>query len=221
MKTKTLVIAIILACIGLFAVLIAACAGVFFLAYKNTDVALSPKIDALFAAIDNDTFSKTYLTETTPEFREAISKEKYEQIGLAVKARLGSLQSKTLMQFNASQFNAHSYMAVNYSASFQKGSGTIRAQFKSVDGEWRLVSFYVDSPEFLKDMATQKCPYCGAPNTATARFCSDCGKSIGEHDANKPPMTNSGMKTNDPTSRDANKSTSTRGRKQSNKHLPD
>ena len=56
---------------------IAACAGFFFFAFKDMDAAVSPKIDALFAAIDDGTFGDTYGTETTPELRAATSQKEW------------------------------------------------------------------------------------------------------------------------------------------------
>ena len=74
MKTRTIVIGIILGCGGLFVVMVAACAGLLFLGFRTTDAAFSPKIDALFAAIDNGTFKDAYYaTQTTPEYREGVS----------------------------------------------------------------------------------------------------------------------------------------------------
>jgi hypothetical protein len=146
MKTKTIVITVILGCCGLFVVAVAVCGGAFYFIYKNADADVSPQIDRLFAAIDNGTFGDAYLTDTTPEMRAVVSKEKWEQIGKAVKSRLGRLQSKTLTQFNAKYLNADSFLSVAYSATFNKGNGQIRAQFKSVNSQWRLLSIYIDSP---------------------------------------------------------------------------
>ena len=82
MKTRSLVLLIVLGCGGLFAVMVAICAGAFFFAFKSTDAAVSPKVNALFAKIDDGTFGGAYATETSPELRAALSKEKWEQIGL-------------------------------------------------------------------------------------------------------------------------------------------
>ena len=58
-----------------------ACGGFFYYMYKSMDQEISPKIDALFAAIDEGTFGNTYTTETTPEMRQATSKEDYLKLG--------------------------------------------------------------------------------------------------------------------------------------------
>jgi hypothetical protein len=178
MKTRTIVIIVFLACGGLFAVLIAAVAAFFFLGFTHTDADLSPRIDAMFAAMENDTFGETYATETAPELRAGQSREQYEQVGRMVKARLGGLRSKKLTQWNVRYFNADAFADVAYAATFEKGPGTIQARFKKVNGQWRIVSFKVDSPEFQKDMATGKCPHCGEPHAAAAKFCPKCGKAL-------------------------------------------
>lgn len=199
MRTRTIVIGIILACGGLSVIVIAACAGFFFFTFRNMDAAVSPKIDALFAAIDNGTFGDTYATETAPELRQATTRKEWEQLGLAIKTRLGSLKAKKLIQFNIQQFNADRCADVVYSATFEKGSGDIRTRFKSINGEWRLVGFRVNSPEFLKDLSTTACPHCGEACPATAKFCPKCGKPLKDHGENKPVSKNDGPHVNDST----------------------
>ncbi len=178
MKTSTLLILIFTACGGLAVVLIAACAGAFFFLTKNVEADVSPRVDALFAAIDRGTFGATYLTETTPELRKAVSRKEYEDLGRAIKTHLGPLRSKTLTRWNAQQFNAESYVDAAYTGSFEKGSGAISTRFKKVDGQWRLLSFLVTSNAFFTDVATEKCPYCGELNPPGAKFCSSCGKPL-------------------------------------------
>jgi hypothetical protein len=185
MKSRTIVIGVILACSGLAMVVIAACAGFWYFGFRYTDAALSPKIDALFAAIDNGTFGDTYPTETAPELRKAIGRKEWEQLGLAIRSRLGPLKAKNLTQFNIRQFNTDQSADAVYSATFEKGSGEIRTRFRNVDGEWRLVIFRVNSPEFLKDLSTVPCPHCGEVCPASAKFCPKCGKPITDHGAGK------------------------------------
>jgi hypothetical protein len=186
MRSRTIVLGIILACGGLLFVAIAACAGFFFFAFKNMDAALSPKIDALFAAIDNGTFSGKYAAETTAEFKNATSHEQWDQLGSAIKSRLGRLKAKHITRFNVQQFNADQFADVTYSATFEKGSGDIVARFRGVGGEWRLVAFRVNSPEFLKDLAAKACPYCGEACPASAKICPKCGKPLTDQSKTKP-----------------------------------
>jgi hypothetical protein len=178
MKTSTLVIFIVLACGGLFLALVAACAGFFYYTYQSMDVSLSPKIDALFAAIDDGTFGETYETIAAAELRHLQTKAKYEETGQIIKARLGSLRSKSRTQFNIQQVNATTIADVAYSAVFEKGKGTILAQFKTVGGQWRLTGFRVNSPEFEKALVTEKCPHCGEAHPASSKFCPSCGKPL-------------------------------------------
>ncbi len=146
MKARTIVLLVLLGCGGLLVAMVALCAGVLFFAYKTTDASVAPNVDALFAKIDNGTFGETYLTETTPELRAGVSKEKWEQIGLAVKTRLGRLQSKSMTKFNVKQVNADTVFDAGYDAAFEKGAGTISVKYKNVNGQWPLDKFSVDSP---------------------------------------------------------------------------
>ena len=178
MKTNTIVIIIVSACGALFIAAVASCAGFFFLSVRNLNATLSPTIDELFAAIDNDTFAETYDTRTTSELRKAVTREQYEELGLTIKTRLGTLKSKTLRQFNVRQFNADKYADAVYNANFENGSGTISGRFKQVGERWLVVSFHVNSPEFQKDLVTGKCARCGEPHTSNAKYCPKCGKPL-------------------------------------------
>jgi hypothetical protein len=177
-RTRTIVIGALLGCTFLFLVAVVACGGFFFYLYTNADKELSPKIDELFAAMDNGTFGDTYNSETTPELRQEISKEKFEQLGRLVKNRLGKLQSKILVSWYSRQLNMETATNVVYAATFEKGQGTIQAGFKLVGGQWRLFNLHVNSPELLKDMASANCPHCGKPCSPDAKFCPNCGKAI-------------------------------------------
>jgi hypothetical protein len=187
MKTKSIVIIIVSACGVLLITAIALCAGFYFLAFRNMDATLSPTIDELFSAIDNGTFAETYDTHTSSELKKAVTREQYEEIGLMIKTRLGSLKSKSLRQFNVRQINANRYADVAYNANFEDGSGTFSGRFIKDGERWLVVSFYVNSPEFQKDLATGKCPHCGEPHSSNAKFCPKCGKPL----ASDQPVTES------------------------------
>ena len=180
MKTKTIVILVLSAGGVFFIVAIASCAGFFFLTFRNLDTTLSPTVDELFAAIDNDTFADTYDTHTTAELQRTVPREQYKDLGLTIKTRLGALKSKSLRQFNVRQFNANRYADVVYNATFENGSGTISGRFKKEGDRWRVVSFHVNSPEFQKDLATRKCPHCAEPHPSNAKFCPKCGKPLSD-----------------------------------------
>src|SRR4029079_1127895 len=151
--------------------MIAACGGLLYLGYNAANTSVGPEIDRLFAAIDDGTFPETYESATTQEFRSATSKEQYAQIGKAVSTRLGRLKSKSLKSFNMRQHNADSYVDVSYDGQFEKGSGQVLAKMKREKGQLKLVNFRVNSSVFTQDIATAKCPKCGAPHAASARFC--------------------------------------------------
>jgi hypothetical protein len=178
MTTKKTLIIVLCSGAALFVAAIASCAGLLFVAFRNVDAAISPTVDELFAAIANDSFDQTYDTHTTSELQQATTRQRYEELGLSIKTRLGSLKSKSLQQFNVRQVNANRYADVAYNATFENGSGTITARFKKEGDRWLLVNFQVNSPEFQKDLATGKCPHCGEPHTSEAKFCPKCGKAL-------------------------------------------
>lgn len=178
MKTNSIILLVLAVFGGLFVTLVVLCAGGLYLSLKTMDTSISPKIDELFVAIEDDKFADTYDTHTTPELQKVASREQYLQIGQTVKTRLGKLKSKSLVRFNMQQMNANRYADVAYNATFEKGSGTITAKLKKVGDQWLLVAFHVNSPEFMKDLATGKCPHCGEPHSTGAKYCSKCGKEI-------------------------------------------
>lgn len=180
MTTKSAVITVIAVCGGFLVAAIAVCAGVFLRTYRSMDADLSPKVDAIFAAINDGSFGDKYATETTPEFQKVMTRKQYEEFGAMIQAKLGPLKAKTRTQLNVRQFNAESFADVAYSALFEKANGTIQARFRMVDGDWRLVSFHVNSPEFLKEAATKPCPSCGELIPISAKFCPSCGKPVAE-----------------------------------------
>jgi len=195
MKTKSIVILVLVLGGGLFIATFGCCAGAVFLGwrgYRDTEAAISPKIDGLFQAIENDRFGDTYERDTAPELRQVSNKEQYEQLGRTIKTRLGSLKSKSMKSFNARQSNADSFVDVVYTATFEKGSGTIKARLKKTAGDWQFVQFNIDSPEFLNDLAVAACPKCGKPHAAHAQFCPTCGvelmkrESAGPGEAKRP-----------------------------------
>lgn len=187
MKTKSIILLVLAGFGGLFVTLVVLCAGGLYLSLKTMDNSISPKIDELFAAIEDDKFADTYDSHTTPELQKAASREQYLQIGQTVKTRLGKLKSKSLVRFNMQQMNANRYADVAYNGTFEKGTGTITAKLKKVGDQWLLVAFHVNSPEFTKDLATGKCPHCGQPHSTGAKFCSQCGKEIALSDEQAKP----------------------------------
>jgi hypothetical protein len=193
-KGKTIAI-IFAACAGLGILVIGSCAGLLYFGYKNTDSTVSPRIDAMFSAIENNTFADTYETETSQELRDAASKEQYTALGDAIGLRLGKLESKSLQGFKMRQFNADSYIDVSYNATFEHGKGTIIAKLKRVGSVWKFVTFRVNSPLFGQDIVTAKCPSCGKPHTAKAKFCSSCGAAIATNGDEQPSQDESETET--------------------------
>lgn len=177
MKTKSIVALVLVLFGGLFLSLIALCAGALVYSFREMDSTISPMIDELFVAIENDKFAGTYDTHLTPEFQKVTTRDQYLQLGQMIKTNLGELKSKKLVRFNVQQMNANRTADVAYTGTFEKGPGTITVKLKKV-GEWLLLGFNVNSPVFIKGVATSKCPHCGEPHNSAAKFCSKCGKAI-------------------------------------------
>lgn len=163
---------------GLFVAAIVSCGGLLFFKFRQTDSEFSPLIDELFAAIEKGTFSETYDTHTSPELRQVSTQETYEQLGDLIKTRLGSLKSKKLTHFKFRKSTVGTFTDLAYNARFENGPGTIRVTFKRDGDRWLIAGFHVNSPVFLKDLATAKCPHCGEPHTVDAEFCPKCGKPL-------------------------------------------
>lgn len=165
------------------------CGGLLFVGYRAATDSAGPEIDWLFAAIEAGKFGETYETDTTPELRAVASKQQWEAIGNVVSARLGRLKSKSLQTFNMQQHNAASLIDVQYNAEFENGKGTIKAKLKRDGEKWKVVSLHVDSPVFQQDLATAKCPKCGEPHAAGAKFCPACGAALAgdKPNAEAPP----------------------------------
>jgi hypothetical protein len=148
MSNRKIVLIVIAVGMGIGTVLIGSCAGLLYLGYKQASDTASPRVDALFAAIEDGTFAKTYETETTRELRQAASKEQYEAMGQAITSRLGKLKSKSLRGFRTGQFNANSFIDATYQATFEQGDGTISVRLKQEGDDWKFVRFHVQSPLF-------------------------------------------------------------------------
>lgn len=178
MKTQTIVIASLvgLACMGLLAV--ASCVGLVFIGYRSMDNSISPAVDKLFAAVEQEKLGNTYDLETSSDFRQAVTRDQFIELGRKIKTRLGLLKSKSMRQFHVRQVNANQFAEVSYAATFEHGNGTIDTRWKREGDEWKLVHLTVNSPEFLKDSVTAKCQHCSEPHTASAKFCPKCGKSL-------------------------------------------
>ncbi|KAA1257681.1 hypothetical protein LF1_01690 [Rubripirellula obstinata] len=138
-----------LACLALVVTLV--CAGFLYVGYSTTESDVSPKIEQMFSAIDQGSFADTYQPLTSQELKDTASKEQYAALGELIATRLGKLQSKSLESFAIKQLLSGSQIDVSYNAVFEKGKGTITAKLKKQSGEWRFVSFRVNSPAFLKD----------------------------------------------------------------------
>ena len=187
MRTRTIVIGIILGCGGLFVVAIVACAGHFFLGFRNTDAAFSPKIDALFAAIDNGTFKDMYATETTPELKKAATREEWEQLGLLIKTPWPP-QGQDAHAVRRSTVECRHVCRCYVLRDIERETREIStARLRSVDGEWRLVVFRVKFSRVPHGLVHHSVSHCGEPCPKSAKFCPKCGKFL-EHRTRRQPL---------------------------------
>ena len=178
MKTKSIVI-LVGSIVGVsFIGVIALVVGGLVMAFNSADATLSPTIDELFTAMENDAFAETYDTHTTADVKQNVTREKYADLGIRVKSRLGALKSKTMRQVHIRQNNSNTIAEFTYDAQFEKGSGTIRGKFQKEGDRWLVVALFVDSPLLQQDLLTDKCPHCNEPHSSTAKFCPNCGQSL-------------------------------------------
>jgi hypothetical protein len=167
------------------------CGGGGYLLYRSMSASqaeISADMDRLFAAAHEGKFADTYQTSTTPEFQKVMNADQYRQMG-EMFARLGALKSKTSGRFNMSQRNAETTADVSYNAQFERGPATITARLRRVEGRWKLVNLNVNSPVFMKDIATLICPHCQGAYSPGAKFCPHCGKEVPEKPIEKPAET--------------------------------
>ncbi|TWT78767.1 hypothetical protein CA13_01640 [Planctomycetes bacterium CA13] len=152
-KAKAIV-PIFIACVSIGVLLAGSCAGLLLFGFKDVKSQVSPKIDAMFSAIDNNTFAETYESETTQSLRESATKDQYTAVGDLIRLRLGKLKSKSLQGFTTTKYISGSSINVSYDATFENGNGTIIAKLKKEDGTWKFVVFRVTSPVFAQDIET-------------------------------------------------------------------
>ncbi|MCO6043188.1 hypothetical protein NG895_04660 [Aeoliella sp. ICT_H6.2] len=165
MRPGNTVVVVIVVIVVLGIVCLALCGGLIYWGFSNATKTADPQIDAVFAAIEGDTMGQAYDTMTTSEFRAVTSRQQFQELGDTIATRLGKLQSKTLQSFNIQQHNSDSTIEVTYNAEFEKGPGTIMATLKDEAGQWKLLHFRVNSPEF--DNAKQPPPAAEAPPEPT------------------------------------------------------
>jgi hypothetical protein len=162
-------------CLGVVVVLIGSCASLAYLAYRNANLSASPIIDAVFAAIADNTFADKYHEVLNRYARSPTPKEECAAVGELISERLGNLKSKSLASCQTRWETGVSLMDVAYNGKFEKGEGTILATLRKNGSTWELAGFRVMSPLFEQDVATVKCPKCARHHAASAKFCPTCG----------------------------------------------
>jgi rubrerythrin len=166
-------------CLVVVILLIGSCASLAYVAFRNANVSASPMIDAVFAAIADNTFADTYHEDLTRYAGRPISKEEVAAIGENIAEQLGKLRSKSLENSRMRWDSGVSLLNVAYNGKFEKGEGTILATLRKDDrSNWQLVGFRVQSPVLEQGIAVIKCPECGRRHTASAKFCPSCGARV-------------------------------------------
>ena len=119
--------------------------------FSHSTADLSPIIDDLLLAIDQDAVAAKYDELASPDFRRVIPVEQFVKTGSDVKARLGALRSKKLLDGRFRQEGDREFADVAYEGTFDRGVGVIKATFVQDNGRWLLHGFLVSSPHFKPD----------------------------------------------------------------------
>jgi hypothetical protein len=151
MKKAFMVLGIVFA-----AVLLVAGAFLGYAAYTGSKLDASSKIyvDANIPPIIGTWSTAELLSRASPELRGVVSDEqlsqlfkKLSQLGLLIKYDGAKSGSRTVMTTANGKAVTADYEA---NATFEKGSAKIKISLIMANGQWALLSFYVDSPIFLK-----------------------------------------------------------------------
>ncbi len=165
-------------CLGVLCLMVVSCAGLLYWGYATAGKVVSPRVDALFRAIEEGSFAETYDTQTAQGLRDKTTREQYAALGETFRRRLGPLKSKTFESCSMRQHNADSYIAATYKATFEKGTGTLFATMVKEDSDWKFLTFRVNSPLFDSDLSTTSCSLCGASHAIEDHFCPACGVEL-------------------------------------------
>lgn len=168
------------------ALLLISCAGLLYMLYavpvymkhRTAEKVASPRVDAMFAAMEGGTLSHAYETYASKELRYAVPVEEYRALANAISSRLGDLESKSLSSFSVREFNGQAEVDVTYRATFEKGGGTIRAWLREQEGDWKFLAFWVNAPVLGEEFATTKCTLCGRLDAVNGELCPRCDWEI-------------------------------------------
>ncbi|MFT7643285.1 MAG: hypothetical protein ACI9G1_005050 [Pirellulaceae bacterium] len=174
MSNKKVVGGVIIAVVFMFLTSIAACGGLFYSIYQNTNNQFSPIVDEIFVAVADGEFDEIYENRTSPEFQQSVTNDHFAGI-CGQYQKLGPLKSKTMTSFNVNYNNGQQLADVSYSAEFAKGAATITTKFRQVEDEWKLVSIYIDSDYFTESPATFTCSECQGDVGRNDDSCPQCG----------------------------------------------
>ncbi len=128
---------------GLFALLLAACNPV-----EQLEIS-EQKIDRWQATYNRGDAGALY-GQTSPAFRDEITREQMDELVALVIERMGKVESSERAGFNVKSNNGVTTTIVTMTTTFEKGEGTETFTFQGGGDDTGLMGWEVDSPNFLK-----------------------------------------------------------------------
>lgn len=174
--------------------LLGLCAGLLYVVYaspvyldlRTVRKTATPRVDAMLAAIEAGDCQSAYDVYASEELRETVPREHYAAFGDDVASRLGKLQSRSLNSFAVRDakrgpergFDGRPEIDVTYRALFEKGQGTIHARLTQTNGDWKFMTFWVDSPLLGADFVSRTCSMCGRRDVVSGELCPPCNWAV-------------------------------------------
>jgi hypothetical protein len=161
-------------------ILFAACGGLIYFGLRQVtgEGEVAVEVDRLFQDIAEGRAAEFYRDRGSDELKRVTSEQDFVSFADTVNEKLGRLRSKTMSGFSINNRNLTNYVDAVYDCQFERGKASVKTSFKQENGRWLLLGYHVDSPELLKGNVREKCPHCGKPYAAGAKFCPHCGKEL-------------------------------------------
>ncbi len=132
-------------CGGLFLLAVLGIGSCALLTTGVRDKELAPVAEAYFAKANDGDFHGAYAGFGTL-MHQATSEADYISFDKGVHARLGKLQSKTILNTQAGFGTQGAWGVVVYQGHFEHGDGAIRLRFQKDAGVWKIAALHYDSP---------------------------------------------------------------------------
>ena len=140
------------------AILVGVVAFIGYAAYSGSKLDVSSKtyVDQVVPIIVSTWSPEEVLKRASPQFRQAVNDEQLKELLLKL-SKLGHLDkyegskgdSNVSFTTQAGKVVSATYVA---NAKFENGDAQINIRIIQLGGQWQLLSFYVNSPIFLKPM---------------------------------------------------------------------